>query len=76
MKNKLDTKIQLKKIIKEDFFKKEIKLCQTLYQKKGKCAWGKCKSCGVVPFLYKLRGEFLEDPVKIKKIKERVFKLK
>jgi len=61
-----------KQATKKDIFDKEVALCKKLSKKnKGKCAWGKCGSCGVIPLLYKLhKGELLEDPVKISKIKK------
>lgn len=61
-----------KNIIKKEVFNKEIALCKMLStEHKGKCGWGKCKDCGVIPFLYKLhKGQLLEDPVEIAKIKK------
>lgn len=55
-------------------FEKEIKLCNKLSKKnKGKCAWGKCKDCGVIPLLYKLyKGKLLEKPGEIKKVKAKI----
>lgn len=76
-KNKLTCKTGLKKnVIKKEVFDREIALCKMLIKKhKGKCGWGKCKNCGVIPFLYKLhKGELLEDPVKIAKIKANILK--
>ncbi len=75
--NKLTCKTGLKKnIIKKEAFDREIALCKMLSKKKrGKCGWGKCKDCGVIPLLYKLhRGQLLESPVKITKIKNKVLK--
>lgn len=77
MKNKPTCKTGLKKnIIKKELFDKEISLCKMLSKEhKGKCGWGKCKDCGVIPFLYKLhKGQLLEDPIEISKIKRRIFK--
>lgn len=76
-KNKLTCKTGLKKnIIKKEIFEKELGLCKELAKEnRRKCGWGKCKDCGVIPLLYKLhKGELLEDPVKIAKIKGRIFK--
>ena len=66
-----------KNVIGKKVFNEEIALCQKLFKKnKGKCVWGKCKSCGVIPLLYKFhKGQLLEDPGKIKKIKEKIFYL-
>jgi len=65
-----------KKPINKEIFNKEISMCKKLFQKnKGKCAWGKCKDCGVIPFLYKLhKGEFLEKHTEIKKVKDKIFR--
>ncbi len=77
MKNKLTCKTGIKKnIIKKDVFAREVALCGKLAKKnKGKCGWGKCKDCGVIPLLYKLhKGQLLEDPKKISKIKSNIYK--
>lgn len=65
-----------KNIIKKEVFDKEIALCQMLSkQNKGKCGWGKCRDCGVIPFLYKLhKGELLEKPADLAKIRKKIFK--
>ena len=76
-KNKLTCKTWLKKnIIKKKVFDREIKLCQMLSKKhRGKCGWGKCRDCGVVPLLIKLyKGKLLEKPSEIKKAKSRITK--
>jgi hypothetical protein len=61
----------------KNIFDKEIKLCRRLSKEnKGKCNWGKCEDCGVVPLLYKLhRGELLEDANDIKNIKNKELNL-
>ena len=77
MKKKLTCKTGLRKnIIKKEVFKREIALCQMLSKEnRGKCGWGRCKDCGVIPFLYKLhKGQLLKDPVKIIKIKKKILK--
>lgn len=63
-------------IIKKEVFDREITLCKKLSKENGgKCGWGRCKDCGVIPFLYKLhKGELLEDSVKIAEIKEKIFR--
>lgn len=76
-KSKPTCKTGLKKnIIKKEVFDREIALCRQLAKEnKGKCGWGRCKDCGVIPFLYKLhKGRLLEDPAKIAKIKENIFR--
>lgn len=78
MKNKkLTCKTGLKKnIINKEIFKKELKLCHQLSKEKtGKCGWGRCKDCGVIPLLYKLyKGQLLEDPKEIKSAKDKILK--
>ncbi len=74
-KHKLTCQTGLKKnIIKKEVFNREIALCKQLAKEnKGKCGWGKCKNCGVIPLLYKLhRGQLLEDSIKITKIKNKI----
>ena len=78
MKNKLTCKTGLKKnIIKKEVFKRELALCKQLSREhKGKCGWGKCKDCGVIPLLYKLhKGKLLEKPAEIKKAKSKITKI-
>ena len=62
--------------MKKEVFDKEINLCKRLSKEnKGKCAWGTCKDCGVVPLLYKLyKGELLEKPADLAKIRKKIFK--
>jgi hypothetical protein len=57
--------------MEKEVFEKEIAMCQKLSQKNGgKCNWGECKKCGVVPLLYKLgKNKFFEDKDEIEKIK-------
>lgn len=77
-KKKVTCQTGLKKnIISRHIFNKEIKLCQQLSKENGgKCGWGKCKDCGVVPLLYKLhKGELLEKPGEIKKVKDKELEL-
>jgi len=78
MKNKLNCKTGLKKnIIKKNVFNREIALCKMLSKdNKGKCGWGTCKDCGVIPLLYKLhKGKLLEKSAEIKKAKSRIIKI-
>jgi hypothetical protein len=55
-------------------FEKEIEMCKELSKKNnGKCKWGECEKCGVVPLLYKLgEGKLYEDKDEIEKIKKSV----
>ena len=76
MKKEVIGKTGLKKnIIKKDVFDRELELCRKLSnENKNKCGWGKCKDCGVIPFLYKLhKGQLLEKPSEIKAVKKKVF---
>ncbi len=61
-------------IIDREVYEKELQMCKNLSQKNGgKCAWGVCQNCGVIPFLHKLyRGELLEDSEEIKEAKSGV----
>ena len=74
-KNKPTCKTGLKKnIIKKEVFDREVALCKMLYKEyRGKCGWGKCKDCGVIPLLVKLhKGKLLEKPSDIKKAKTKI----
>jgi len=76
-KNKPTCKTGLKKnIIKKEVFDREIALCKMLYKEhKGRCGWGRCKDCGVVPLLIKLhKGKLIEKPSEIKKAKAKITK--
>lgn len=75
--SKLTCKSGLQKnIINNEVFRRELALCRKLSRENGgKCGWGKCKNCGVIPFLYKLHeGKLLENPDEIKKAKDKVVK--
>ncbi len=77
-KKEITCKTGLKKnIIKKEVFDREIALCKILAKKQsGKCSWGKCKECGVIPLLYKLyKGQLLEKPIDIKKAKYKIIKI-
>jgi hypothetical protein len=52
-------------------YERELDMCRELSKKNGgKCNWGVCKSCGVIPLLYKLhKGVLLEDEKDINKKK-------
>ena len=78
MKDKLSCKTGLKKnIIKKEVFDREVALCKKLAKEnKGKCGWGRCKDCGVIPLLHKLyKGKLLEKPSEIKKAKSKITKI-
>ncbi len=56
----------------EKTFEKEIAMCKELSKKNGgKCNWGECEKCGVVPLLYKLgKGKLYEAKDEVEKIKK------
>jgi len=58
--------------MKKETFEKEIAICKELSKKNGgKCDWGECEKCGVIPLLYKLgKGKLYEDKDEIEKIKK------
>lgn len=60
----------------EKILKTEFSMCRKLYKENnGKCAWGRCESCGVIPLLYKLyKGELIEDTDEVKKVKDSILK--
>jgi hypothetical protein len=60
--------------MEKEVFEKEIAMCQKLSRKNGgKCNWGECQKCGVIPLLYKLgKGEFYDIKEEIDKIKKSV----
>jgi len=75
--NKPICKTELQKnIINKEVFKRELALCHELSQNNdGKCSWGTCKNCGVIPLLHKLyKGKLLEKPDEIKKAKDKVLR--
>jgi len=42
----------VKKVINKEVFEREISLCRKLAKENGgRCGWGVCKDCGVIPFL-------------------------
>jgi hypothetical protein len=55
----------------KETFEKEIGMCRELSKKNGgKCKWGECDKCGVIPLLYKIgKGEFYDNKEDIDRIK-------
>jgi len=55
----------------QETFDRELALCKKLSQENGgKCGWGNCADCGVIPLLHKLhKGVLIEDKEEIAKIK-------
>lgn len=60
--------------ISKEVFDREMRMCENLSRTRGgKCAWGKCKDCGVVLLLHKLhKGELIEDSKEIKKTRDKI----
>ncbi|MBI2459844.1 MAG: hypothetical protein HYV53_04880 [Parcubacteria group bacterium] len=58
----------------KEIFEKEIAMCRELSKKNGgKCNWGECEKCGVIPLLYKLgKGEIYEKTDEVKKLKRNI----
>lgn len=58
--------------MEKEIFEKEIEMCRQLSKKNGgKCRWGECEKCGVIPLLYKLGKEkIFEDKDEIEKLKK------
>lgn len=52
----------------QEIFIKETGMCRELSKKNGgKCNWGECAKCGVIPLLYKLsQGKIYEKEDEIK----------
>jgi len=52
-------------------FETEVATCRELAKKNnGKCRWGECDKCGVIPLLYKIgKGEFYDNKEDIDRIK-------
>ena len=63
-----------KNIINKEVFERELTLCKNLAKENGgKCGWGVCAKCGVLPLLYKLhKGTVLEKPGEIKEAKNKI----
>jgi len=60
--------------MEKEIFEKELAMCQKLsHDNGGKCNWGECIKCGVIPFLFKLgKGELYEKEDEVKKLKASV----
>lgn len=64
--------------IHKEVFEREIVLCQKLSKEnEGKCNWGVCKNCGVLPLLVKLnKGEVIEEEDILNKTRNNILSLK
>ena len=60
--------------IDKETFVRELSLCKRLCRENGgRCNWGVCETCGVIPLLYKLhRGVLLEAPSDIQQARREV----
>lgn len=60
--------------MEKEIFEKEIAMCRKLSKENsGKCNWGECEKCGVIPLLYKLgKGELYESKDDVEKIKKAI----
>ncbi len=60
--------------MEQNIFEKELAMCRKLYKKNGgKCNWGRCKNCGVIPLLYKLgKGKLYEDEKEVEELKRMI----
>lgn len=63
-------------IISKEVYEKEVELCRKLSKENGgKCCWGTCESCGVIPCLHKLyKGEVVDAADKVKELKDQFLK--
>lgn len=61
--------------MEKEIFEKELTMCKKLSKKNnGRCKWGECEKCGVIPLLYKLgKGEYYDEEDKVKELKKNVF---
>ena len=59
----------------EETFEKELTMCRRLSEGNGgRCNWGECAHCGVIPLLHKLRhGVLLESAEAVGNAKKEVF---
>lgn len=55
-------------------FERELSMCRELSRKNGgKCAWGECRTCGVIPLLFKLgKGEVYEEADAVARLKKSI----
>lgn len=60
--------------MEKGMFEREISICRKRSKKNGgKCNWGECLKCGVIPLLYKIEtGRIYESAEEIVKLKSDV----
>jgi hypothetical protein len=76
MENKINRRTgQEGRSLSDEVFEREIAMCKKLnLENDGKCSWGECKSCGVIPLLCKLNQErLLEEAEEIDAFKKSIF---
>lgn len=58
----------------KEIFEKEISMCKKLSKENGgKCHWGECEKCGVIPLLYKLgKGEIYEKEGEVEELRRSI----
>ena len=56
----------------QETFEKELAMCRKLSgENGGRCHWGECARCGVVPLLYKIgKGELYETKEDVERIRQ------
>jgi hypothetical protein len=61
-----------KQELEQEVFEREISMCEKLARdNNGRCNWGTCKNCGVIPLLYKLhKAVLLESADEVQSVKE------
>ncbi len=58
-------------VISKEVFDRELALCKKLSSENGgKCGWGRCADCGVIPLLYKLHKGVLLEGEELQQIKD------
>jgi len=58
--------------LNDETFEKEVAMCKKLSKKNGgRCNWGECEKCGVIPLLHKLgKGKLYENKDEIEKLRK------
>jgi len=62
--------------MEHEVFQKELAMCQKLNKKNGgRCNWGECEKCGVIPLLHKFgTGELVEKAEDVMALKASILK--
>ncbi|MFA6422158.1 MAG: hypothetical protein WCV92_02065 [Candidatus Buchananbacteria bacterium] len=63
--------------MEKEIFEREVAMCKKLAKKNGgKCNWGECEKCGVIPLLHKLfGGKIYEKEDEVKELKRATLKI-